>query len=85
MRPSAGELIDLVLDDGSWVSWDRPPAREGASADYLAELAGQGATTAELAPILEILPLQRLAHTMALARGVDPDAPRGLNRVTETW
>jgi len=39
----------------------------------------------ELAPILEILPLQRLAHTMALARGVDPDAPRGLNKVTETY
>lgn len=37
-----------------------------------------------LLPILEILPLQRLAHTLALRRGVDPDRPRGLSKVTET-
>ena len=39
----------------------------------------------ELSPILQILPLQRLAHAMAVARGYDPDAPRGLRKVTETW
>lgn len=38
----------------------------------------------ELAPVLEILPLQRLAHGLALARGGDPDAPRGLSKVTRT-
>ncbi|GGS16082.1 SIS domain-containing protein [Actinokineospora fastidiosa] len=38
----------------------------------------------EVAPILEILPLQRLAHGLALARGGDPDAPRGLSKVTRT-
>lgn len=35
-------------------------------------------------PLLDILPLQRLAHALALARGEDPDAPRGLNKVTST-
>ncbi len=36
------------------------------------------------APLLDILPLQRLAHALALARGEDPDAPRGLKKVTST-
>jgi glutamine---fructose-6-phosphate transaminase (isomerizing) len=35
-------------------------------------------------PLLDILPLQRLALHLALARGEDPDAPRGLNKVTIT-
>jgi glutamine---fructose-6-phosphate transaminase (isomerizing) len=37
-----------------------------------------------LAPLLDILPLQRLALALALARGEDPDAPRGLKKVTAT-
>ncbi len=37
-----------------------------------------------LLPILEILPLQRLAWRLALDRGVDPDRPRGLSKVTQT-
>jgi glucosamine--fructose-6-phosphate aminotransferase (isomerizing) len=41
-------------------------------------------TAEEVAPILEILPIQRLAHGLALARGGDPDSPRGLNKVTRT-
>ncbi len=39
----------------------------------------------QLQPILEILPLQLLAMHVALQRGGDPDAPRGLSKVTETW
>jgi glucosamine--fructose-6-phosphate aminotransferase (isomerizing) len=39
----------------------------------------------ELHPILEILPLQQLALLLALERGENPDAPRGLRKVTETW
>jgi glucosamine--fructose-6-phosphate aminotransferase (isomerizing) len=39
----------------------------------------------ELHPVLEILPLQRLALLLALGRGENPDAPRGLRKVTETW
>jgi glucosamine--fructose-6-phosphate aminotransferase (isomerizing) len=37
-----------------------------------------------VAPILDILPLQALARHLAVARGDDPDAPRGLRKVTET-
>jgi glucosamine--fructose-6-phosphate aminotransferase (isomerizing) len=36
------------------------------------------------APLLDILPLQRLALALALHRGENPDAPRGLAKVTST-
>jgi glutamine---fructose-6-phosphate transaminase (isomerizing) len=39
----------------------------------------------ELLPVVEILPLQQLVWQMALDRGLDPDRPRGLSKVTETW
>lgn len=38
----------------------------------------------ELAPLLEIIPLQRFAHGLAVARNLDPDAPRGLAKITKT-
>lgn len=42
------------------------------------------ATDERYAPLLEILPLQQLALSLALTRGEDPDAPRGLKKVTAT-
>jgi glucosamine--fructose-6-phosphate aminotransferase (isomerizing) len=41
-------------------------------------------TAEEVAPLLEVLPLQQLALGLALARGGDPDRPRGLSKVTRT-
>jgi glucosamine--fructose-6-phosphate aminotransferase (isomerizing) len=41
-------------------------------------------TAPELAPLIEVIPFQRLALAMAVARGHDPDAPRGLSKVTRT-
>jgi glucosamine--fructose-6-phosphate aminotransferase (isomerizing) len=38
-----------------------------------------------LTPILLVIPLQLLALHLALGRGVDPDQPRGLKKITETW
>ncbi len=43
-----------------------------------------GGVAEEVQPILEILPLQLLAHEVTVARGQDPDAPRALAKVTET-
>jgi glucosamine--fructose-6-phosphate aminotransferase (isomerizing) len=37
-----------------------------------------------LAPIPAVVFGQQLAYTLALARGLDPDAPRGLSKVTKT-
>lgn len=38
----------------------------------------------ELLPILQVIPGQRIAERIALARGFNPDQPRGLNKVTQT-
>jgi glucosamine--fructose-6-phosphate aminotransferase (isomerizing) len=38
----------------------------------------------ELVPLIEILPLQLLALSLALERGLNPDQPAGLNKVTRT-
>jgi glucosamine--fructose-6-phosphate aminotransferase (isomerizing) len=37
-----------------------------------------------LAPIISIAPAQLFCYHLALARGFDPDAPRGLSKVTRT-
>jgi glucosamine--fructose-6-phosphate aminotransferase (isomerizing) len=39
----------------------------------------------EQSPIVDIVALQQLALVMAVARGFDPDQPRGLSKVTHTW
>ncbi len=41
--------------------------------------------TEDVHAIVDILPLQWLALEIAVARGLDPDSPRGLSKVTETW
>lgn len=38
-RPNAAELISLVLDEGSWESWDTPPEYGEIGEDYRADLA----------------------------------------------
>ncbi|MGH2894630.1 MAG: SIS domain-containing protein [Solirubrobacteraceae bacterium] len=55
--------------------------RVGAAGDLPVAVDG---VPEHLLPILEILPLQRLAWRLALDRGVDPDRPRGLSKVTQT-
>ena len=37
-RLSAHDLIDLILDEGSWTTWDVAPTRPGVSDAYAAEL-----------------------------------------------
>jgi glucosamine--fructose-6-phosphate aminotransferase (isomerizing) len=43
-----------------------------------------GGVPEELSPLLEILPLQQLSLQLAIARGEDPDNPRGLHKATQT-
>jgi acetyl-CoA carboxylase carboxyl transferase subunit beta len=46
-RLSARELIGLVLDPGSWTSWDVPPGRGDISPEYAAELAAAAEKSGE--------------------------------------
>jgi acetyl-CoA carboxylase carboxyl transferase subunit beta len=39
MKISARQLLDELLDPGSFVSWDRPPVEPAAGPGYRAELA----------------------------------------------
>ena len=39
----------------------------------------------ELSPVLYAIPPQLLAHDLARLKRLDPDAPRGLSKVTATW
>jgi len=43
-----------------------------------------GGVPEEISPLLEILPLQLLAYEIAIGRGLDPDLPRSLAKITET-
>jgi glucosamine--fructose-6-phosphate aminotransferase (isomerizing) len=82
MVPVVGALrernADLVLVGGT------PDAIAAAPSAGVLPVQSEGIRE-ELLPVLEILPLQQLALRLALERGVNPDAPRGLRKVTETW
>ncbi|MEV8392126.1 MULTISPECIES: SIS domain-containing protein [unclassified Streptomyces] len=57
------------------------PEVEAASAGFVLPTDG---VPEELQPILQIIPLQLLAHEVAIARGQDPDAPRTMAKTPET-
>lgn len=44
-----------------------------------------GSLPEELSPILCAIPIQLLAEKLARLKGLNPDTPRGLSKVTETW
>jgi glucosamine--fructose-6-phosphate aminotransferase (isomerizing) len=69
-------VIDAVRDRGADV------LTVGSGCDLPVEAAG---LPEEIRPMLEILPLQQLSLQLALDRGGDPDQPRGLNKITQTW
>ena len=39
----------------------------------------------EISPILYAVPIQLFAENLARLKGLNPDSPRGLSKVTETW
>jgi glutamine---fructose-6-phosphate transaminase (isomerizing) len=44
-----------------------------------------GSLPEELSPILYAIPIQLLAENLARLKGLNPDSPRGLSKVTGTW
>lgn len=75
----AGDAMGPVLERLDEL--DAPLLRVGRDGDLPIVTDG---VAEHLLPILEILPLQRLAWRLALDRGLDPDRPRGLSKVTQT-
>ena len=72
LNEGGAELV-VIGDDASMV--DR------AAAGFHVPVSGPE----ELSPVLYALPAQLLAHELSSVRRLDPDAPRGLSKVTETW
>ncbi|MDT0307774.1 SIS domain-containing protein [Streptomyces sp. DSM 44917] len=75
-------VLDRLRERGADLVVVGPGERVAAASGGFA-LPGDGLPE-ELQPLLQILPLQRLAYEVTLARGQDPDAPRALAKVTET-
>lgn len=76
--PGTDEAAQAARDRGSQVH------RLSHHADGPDALVLPIANNAELAPLSEIIPLQRAAYLLAIARGEDPDVPYGLTKVTAT-
>ncbi|MFX4295263.1 SIS domain-containing protein [Streptomyces bohaiensis] len=75
-------VLDRLLDRGADLVVIGPRRQvDAASGGFVLPVDG---LPEELQPVLEILPLQLLAHEVTVARGQDPDAPRSLAKVTET-
>ncbi len=76
-----GPVLDRLTDLGADICCVGAPEAVARATVGLTLPAG---LPEELSPLIEILPLQQLALHLALARGEDPDAPRGLRKVTRT-
>ncbi|SDF89900.1 SIS domain-containing protein [Klenkia brasiliensis] len=79
-RASVTDFGTRAADLGATVVTVGPPA--GLSPAHEVPLPPHVDET--LLPLLEILPFQLLAHAAALGRGLDPDTPEGLAKVTRT-
>ncbi len=77
MSPVLDRLLEVGADLLVLGTQDPPPGAHG--------LRLPGGLSERVHPVVDIVPLQWLALEMALARGLDPDAPRSLSKVTRTW
>lgn len=78
LQPVLGRLHDLGAD--TLVIGAPDAAEQGTVGLPLPDLGSEA-----LSPLLLIIPVQLFAWHLALIRGYDPDQPRGLRKVTETW
>jgi glucosamine--fructose-6-phosphate aminotransferase (isomerizing) len=82
-RPGVKVLVEELTDRGAElvvIAEDQALVDKGAAGFRVPVSCSE-----ELSPILYALPAQMLAHDLALLKGLNPDAPRGLSKVTETW
>ncbi|HET7479758.1 MAG TPA: SIS domain-containing protein [Rubrobacteraceae bacterium] len=82
-RASVASLVDTLNERGAeLVVMDEDGGTlEKASASFRVP----ASVPEELSPILYAIPPQLFAHDLSASRGLDPDSPRGLSKVTESW
>jgi glucosamine--fructose-6-phosphate aminotransferase (isomerizing) len=78
--PAVIEAVERAREAGATIIASGNAAEAVPRADYV--LASPPAESPLLAPLLSIVPGQLFASALARARGLDPDAPRGLSKVT---
>lgn len=77
--PMMGDVAGKLTARGARVITARQTATPDGEVLPLAD-----AGTELLAPLVDIIPAQLLAYHLTVARGLDPDNPRGLTKVTVT-
>lgn len=82
-RPGMKEMVENLAERGAEVVviGDDAELTSRAPASFLVPLS----CPEELSPVLYAIPPQMLSHDLSLLKRLDPDAPRGLSKVTETW
>jgi glucosamine--fructose-6-phosphate aminotransferase (isomerizing) len=82
-QPGMSSLVENLGERGAElvVISDDDSMLDKASAKY----AISDSIPEELSPVLYAIPIQLLAENLARLKGLNPDAPRGLSKVTETW
>jgi glutamine---fructose-6-phosphate transaminase (isomerizing) len=78
--PAVVEAVERAREAGATVIASGDAAASIPGADYV--LTSPRAASPLLAPLLSIVPGQLFAWALAQARGLDPDAPRGLSKIT---
>jgi len=78
--PAVVEAVERAREAGAIVIASGSAADRIVGADYV--LPSPSSSSPLLAPLLSVVPGQLFAWALARARGLDPDAPRGLSKVT---
>jgi glucosamine--fructose-6-phosphate aminotransferase (isomerizing) len=78
--PAVVEAVERARGAGATIIASGSAADAIAGAEY--SLASPPAPSPLLAPLLSVVPGQLFASALARARGLDPDSPRGLSKVT---
>ncbi|MCR6493559.1 SIS domain-containing protein [Cellulomonas sp. P24] len=81
-RTAMVELVELISATGASVTTVGPDPTPSGSTRHLTTTHD---LPEDLAPIVDVIPLQRLALATARARGLNPDRPRALRKITETY
>ncbi len=83
VQPDLHVLVDGLKDRGAeFVAISNDSSILGTAS---AKFEVRARCTDELSPILYAVPIQLFAESLAHMKGLDPDSPRGLSKVTETW